>query len=57
MILTLDAAVFDPDGKARVLASLDSSIDDPDDLGKRVAEALRQQGALPLLERVKGIRG
>jgi hydroxymethylbilane synthase len=51
--LALDAAVFDPDGKARVLASLDGPLDDPDSLGQRVAEALRDGGALPLLERVR----
>lgn len=53
VLLTLDAAVFDPDGKARVLVSLDGPIDDPDGLGRRVADALREQGALPLLERAR----
>jgi hydroxymethylbilane synthase len=51
ILLTLDAAVFDPDGKARVLVSLDGPLDDPEGLGQRVADALREQGAMPLLER------
>jgi hydroxymethylbilane synthase len=52
-VLTLDAAVFDPEGSERMFASLDGSPDDPDDLGFRVAQALRQQGADRLLERVR----
>jgi hydroxymethylbilane synthase len=51
--LALDAAVYDPDGKTRVLASLEGSVEDPDGLGKHVANALREQGAMPLLERVR----
>jgi hydroxymethylbilane synthase len=52
-VLTLVAAVFDPDGRERVLASLSGPPDHPDDLGIRVAQALRQQGADRLLERVR----
>jgi hydroxymethylbilane synthase len=51
--LTLDAAVFDPDGRERVFASLTGPPDAPDDLGFRVALALRQQGADRLLGRVR----
>jgi hydroxymethylbilane synthase len=51
--LALDAAVFDPDGRERVFASLTGSPDDPDDLGCRIAGALRTQGAERLLERCR----
>jgi hydroxymethylbilane synthase len=51
--LALDAAVFDPEGRERVFASLVGPPDDPDDLGRRVARALRDQGAERLLERVR----
>jgi hydroxymethylbilane synthase len=51
--LILDAAVFDPDGRERVFATLSGPPDDPDGLGERVALALRQQGADRLLERVR----
>ncbi len=51
--LALDAAVFDPEGRERVFASLIGPPDDPDDLGRRVARALRDQGAERLLERVR----
>jgi hydroxymethylbilane synthase len=51
--LALDAAVYDPDGRARVVCALRSSIDDPEGLGVRVAQALRDQGAEPLLQRVR----
>lgn len=47
--LLLDAFVLDPDGKHRVAASLDGPPDDPEALGLRVAEALREAGAEPLL--------
>jgi hydroxymethylbilane synthase len=43
--LVLDAAVFDPDGRARVSVSLRGARSDPDDLGCRTAQALRDQGA------------
>ncbi len=49
--LTLDAAVFDPDGNERVFMSLAGSREDPDGLGRRVAEGLRAQGANRLLQR------
>ncbi|APW64166.1 hydroxymethylbilane synthase [Paludisphaera borealis] len=48
-LLALDAVVFEPDGRQRIAASLQGPIDDPDALGRRVAEALRQEGAEPLL--------
>jgi hydroxymethylbilane synthase len=51
--LALDAAVFDPDGHARVAAALHGPRDDPDDLGLRVAQILRNQGAEPLLQRTR----
>ncbi len=49
--LALDAAVFDPDGHARVAVTLTGPREDPRELGFRVARALRAQGAEPLLER------
>jgi hydroxymethylbilane synthase len=51
--LTLAAAVFDSEGRERVFTSLNGSADDPDDLGLRVARALRDQGADRLLEGVR----
>ena len=51
--LALDAAVFDPEGRQRIFASLSGSPDDPDDLGCRVAQSLREQGADRLLERFR----
>ena len=48
-LLALDAFVLDPDGKERIAASATGPIDDPDGLGRRVAEALRGQGADRLL--------
>jgi hydroxymethylbilane synthase len=51
--LALDAAVFDPEGRERVFASLEGPPDDPEDLGLRVAQSLRQQGADRLLGRVR----
>jgi hydroxymethylbilane synthase len=44
-LLALDAFVLDPDGKERLVASATGPVDDPDGLGRRVAEALRGQGA------------
>jgi hydroxymethylbilane synthase len=49
--LALDAFVLDPDGRERVSASLTGPIDDPDALGRRVAEILIAQGADRLLRR------
>ena len=48
-LLSLDAFVLDPDGRERVAASETGPIDDPDALGRRVAKALRGQGADRLL--------
>jgi hydroxymethylbilane synthase len=47
--LALDAFVLDPDGLERVAASATGPIDAPDELGRRVAEALRGLGADRLL--------
>jgi len=52
--LALDAAVFDPDGRTCVTAALIGPRDDPDGLGQRVAQALRDQGALALLRQFRG---
>ena len=51
--LALDAAVFDVDGRDRVSVVLEGPRDDPDGLGRRAAFALRNQGAIPLLERAR----
>jgi hydroxymethylbilane synthase len=50
-VLALDAAVFDPDGRARAAVALRGPRDDPEGLGRRAAEALRHQGAEALLNR------
>ena len=47
--LALDAFVLDPDGIERVAASATGPLDDPDGLGRIVAEQLRGQGADRLL--------
>jgi hydroxymethylbilane synthase len=49
--LALDAAVFDPDGRAHAAAALRGPRDDPEGLGLRVAQALRAGGAESLLGR------
>lgn len=51
LALTLDVAVFDPDGLARAFTSLTGPRDDPEGLGQRAARALRDQGAERLLRR------
>jgi hydroxymethylbilane synthase len=51
--LTLSAAVFDPDGREHVTAILSGPLDNPQDLGRRVAYELRAQGADKLLQRVQ----
>jgi hydroxymethylbilane synthase len=51
--LALDAEVLDPDGQTRVAVSLQGPLDDPDELGRRVAQALREGGAIPILEKVR----
>jgi hydroxymethylbilane synthase len=50
--LTIDAAVFDPDGRDRVAITLRGSRDDPEALGRRVAQNLLDHGAKPLLARI-----
>lgn len=49
--LALDAVVFDPDGRACVTVAIVGPRDDPDDLGRRAAKALLDQGATTLLGR------
>ncbi len=51
--LALDAAIFDPEGRERVFATLSGPPDRPEDLGHQVAQALRDQGADRLLQRVR----
>jgi hypothetical protein len=53
--LALTAAVFDPDGHGRVTITLRGPRNDPDGLGRRAAFALRDQGAMPLLERARSL--
>ena len=48
-LLSLEAMVYDPDGRERVVASLVGPRVDPGELGRRVAEELRSQGAERLL--------
>ena len=55
--LLLDAVVFDPEGTVRLHAALDGPLDAPDDLGRRVAQALRDQGAGPILDAFRAGRG
>jgi len=52
VVLALDAAVYDPDGRARVVVALHGPLADPEDLGLRAAQALRDQGAEALLNRM-----
>ena len=51
-MLVLDAAVFDPDGRARVAVAVRGARTDPEGLGRRAAQALRDRGAEALLNRV-----
>src|SRR5262245_55373251 len=51
--LAIDAIVLDPDGRERVAVSLRGPRDDPDGLGRRAAQVLRDRGAEPLLARVR----
>jgi hydroxymethylbilane synthase len=51
-MLTLTAAMFDPDGRDRIAVSLSGPRDEPEALGRRVAESLRDQGALQLMKRL-----
>ena len=53
LTLTLTAAVFDTDGRERISATLQGPGDDPETLGRRVAKALRDQGADRLLQRFR----
>jgi porphobilinogen deaminase len=50
--LAIDAAVFDPHGRKRVVISLQGPLHDPEDLGRRAAQALLEQGAGALLARL-----
>jgi hydroxymethylbilane synthase len=51
--LRLDAAVFDPDGRERVITSLRGRRDDPEGLGRQIAQALRDLGADRLLAQAR----
>jgi hydroxymethylbilane synthase len=51
--LALDAAVFNPDGTARVDAALRGDCADPEGLGRRAAQALRDSGAEVLLRQAR----
>ena len=51
--LAIDAMVLDPDGRDRVAVSLLGPRDDPDGLGLRAAQVLRDRGAEPLLARAR----
>src|SRR5205807_3349637 len=51
--LTLDAAIFDPDGRERIAVARSGPRDDPEGLGQAVAGALRDLGADRLLQRVR----
>jgi hydroxymethylbilane synthase len=53
--LALDAMVIDPDGRECVAAALAGPLDDPESLGRLVAEALRAQGADRILARVRPV--
>lgn len=50
--LVLDAAVFDLDGRTRVAVTVRGARTDPDGLGRRAAQSLRDRGAEGLLNRV-----
>jgi hydroxymethylbilane synthase len=50
-VLAINAAVFDPDGRTRVTVVLRGPGNEPDSLGRRAAQTLRDQGAMRLLER------
>jgi hydroxymethylbilane synthase len=54
--LLLDASVFDPDGRHRIIAALPGDPAEPDDLGRRVAQALRDQGADAILDAFRASR-
>jgi hydroxymethylbilane synthase len=47
--LVINAAIFDPDGRVCVTVVLYGRCDDPEGLGCRAAQALRDAGATPLL--------
>lgn len=51
--LALDVAVFDVDGREHVETKLHGSLDDPDELGRRAARILRDQGADRLLASIR----
>ncbi len=50
-VLAINAAVFEPDGRVRVAVALRGPRDQADELGRKAAQALFEQGALPLLAR------
>jgi hydroxymethylbilane synthase len=54
--LELASAVYDPAGTGRVTATATGPRDDPESLGRKVAELLRQQDAERLLAQIPGRR-
>jgi hydroxymethylbilane synthase len=52
--LALDGAVLSEDGRARLTASLSGSPDAPQALGRKVAQALLDQGAAELISEARG---
>lgn len=50
-LLSIDAAVFDLDGRKRLAVALHGPRNAPDALGRRAAQALCDQGAIPLIKR------
>jgi len=55
--LALDVAVYDHDGRVRLVSSLLGPRDDPEGLGRRVAGALKGQGAERLLRQSRPVTG
>jgi len=54
--LTLTGRVLHPDGTHKIEAMLDGRIDEPTELGKRIAEALNAQGATELIRAARETR-
>ncbi len=50
--MAIDAAIFDPNGRERIVVSLRGPRLDPEGLGNRAAQALVEQGAVRLLARI-----
>lgn len=52
-MLTLDAVVFDPEGREKIVAAASGPQNDPEKLGEMVADLLRSQGAERLLRVIR----